>query len=373
MKTLAIRSCVIAAILLRLFSSNCTATTSEVKQEVWGKVDQSSIYLYTLTNANGMIVKISNFGGVIQSVFVPDKNGKLEDVVLGFDNLKQYTEKHPFFGSVIGRFANRIKDATFTIDGTTYHLTKNNGEQCIHGGGEFNNAVWAGEVLKSEEGNSIKLHYLSKDGQNGFPGNLDVYVTYALTDQNALKIKFEATTDKPTYVDMTQHSYFNLNGCKNLVSDHLVRIAADLYTEFDDDVVATGNLLPLKGKAWDLNQTTRLGDQINNIPLKGYHHCYVLNKEKGELKLVAEVLEPKSGRTLKVSTTQPGIVFYVSQALQNDITGKYGIKYPPYIAFCMETEGLPNSPHHPNMPSALLRPGEKYNETTIYEFGVVKK
>lgn len=357
-------------LLLTVILSSCNKQKVNVSKEIWGETNQQEVSLYTLSNSNGMIVKITNYGGIITSILVPDKNGNLDDVVLGFDNLEQYTGPHPCFGALIGRFANRIKNASFTIDSTTYKLTNNDGDHCSHGGREFDRAVWDAEIVENKLGKGIKLHYLSKDGMNGFPGNLDAFVTYTLTNENAIHVKYEATTNKKTPVSFTQHSYFNLNGCKELIYDHIVSIDANKFTEMDSLAVPTGVISPLKGLAWDLKQATRLGDQVHNIPLNGYHHCYVLNKKVGELKKVASVLEPKSGRTLDVSTTQAGLVFYASNGLGSDIIGKYNIQYEPHAAFCIETQGFPDAVNHKNFPSTLLLPGEKYEEIAIYDFGV---
>ncbi|OEJ99017.1 hypothetical protein A8C32_07515 [Flavivirga aquatica] len=352
----------------------CKEHKSEVNKKVWGEVEGKEVYLYSLTNSKGMEVKLTNYGGIITSIFTSDKNGKFDDVVLGFDNLQQYiTSPNGSMGATIGRFANRIKNGRFVIDGISYQLPLNNGAHTLHGGFEFEKTVWDSEIIKTKLGNGIQLHYLSKDGQMGFPGNLDVYVTYTLTEENAIHVSFEATTDKATHVNFTQHSYFNLAGGKELIYDHLVKIEADNYLEFDEDVNATGRTLPLKGKSWDLSCKTRLGDQIHNIHLNGYHHCYVLNKPKDSLRIVAEALEPKYGRTLKVSTTQPGIVFYASNVLSDTVVGKYRIKYRPHAAFCIETQDYPDAPNQPNFPSTLLNPGEKYEEVVIYDFGTVSK
>lgn len=341
-----------------------------VKQQNWGEVNNTKVFLYTITNSHGMVMKLTNYGGIITSVIVPDKNGKMDDVVLGFDNLQQYLDPNPCFGATIGRFANRIKDAKFEIDGVTYHLTKNSGENCIHGGDEFDRVVWDSKIVKNKLGCGVCLHYLSKDGSNGFPGNLDVYATYILTENNAIHVCFEATTDKSTYVNMTQHSYFNLSGCKELINDHLIKIDADNYTEIDKDIVPTGIVSTVKGTDWDLTTLTRIGDNLSKLDYNGYHYCYVFNKPPGELKKVIEVIEPKSGRKLEISTTQPGVQFYSGNSIPSNLTGKYGIHYRPHIAFCLETQHLPDSPNHANFPTTLLRPGEKYKETVIYNFGI---
>lgn len=316
-----------------------------------------------------MVVKITNYGGIITSVLVPDRDGHMDDVVLGFDNLNQYLEPNPCFGATIGRYANRIRNAEFEIDGTSYQLIKNDGDHCIHGANEFDRLVWESEIL--EENNGIRLHHLSKDGTNGFPGNLDVFVTYNLTDDNAIEVKFEAETDKTTHVSLTQHSYFNLNGCKDLIYDHQIQIDADKYTEIDEYIIPTGRLSTVKNKDWDLTELTRIGNNIHKLDFNGYHFCYAFNNYDGTLKKVIDVVEPTSGRTLEVSTTQPGVQFYSGNKISENLIGKNNTQYGPHMAFCLETQHFPDTPHHPNFPSTLLKPGEKYEEVVIYDFGLI--
>jgi len=346
------------------------AKEQSVSRELWGEVNGQQIWHYTITNPNGASLKVTNYGGIITSVNVPDKDGKLEDVVLGFDNLKQYLEPNPCFGATIGRFANRIKHGTFTIDSIAYNLDTNEGKHCIHGANEFNTAVWESEIVREDSGVGVRLHYLSVDGTKGFPGNLDAFVTYLFSPENEVIVRFEATTDKATHVSMTQHSYFNLNGVKAPVYDHLIQIAASNYAEIDEEIVPTGVVAPVKGTDWDLTSLTRMGDNIHKLNNNGYHFCYVFDKEPGELRKVIEVFEPQSGRTLEVTTTQPGVQFYSGNAINNQLSGKQGIQYGPHMAFCLETQHLPDSPNQPLFPSTLLRPGKKYQEQVIYKFGI---
>ena len=345
----------------------CTTKKDNVQQEDWGEIQGKKVYHYTLTNSQGMVVKVTNYGGIITSVLVPDKNGDLSDVVLGFDNLQQYTAPNPCFGAAIGRFANRIKDAKFEIDGKTYQLEKNNGEHCLHAGNEFDRVVWDCEIIE----NGLRLHHFSKDGTYGFPGNLDVYITYTLTEENAIHVTFAAETDKATHVNLTQHSYFNLNGGKELIYDHRIKIDADNYTEIDADIIPTGILSTVKGTDWDLTKMTRIGDHIHQLDHNGYHYCYVFNKSTDAFKKVIEVVEPTSGRTLEVSTSQPGVQFYTGNSISNELVGKYNIQYQPHIAFCLETQHFPDTPNHKSFPSTLLLPGEKYEEVVVYKFGVL--
>jgi aldose 1-epimerase len=354
-------------------SLTLSATTETAQAAVstanWGMVNGKPVYLYSITNSSGMKLEMTNFGAKITSLLVPDFNGELDDVVLGFDNLESYIEPNPSFGATIGRYSNRIRDGRFTINNVTYQSVINENSNNIHGGGEFENVVWDSEIISSEQGDGVRFSYLSPDGGYGFPGNLDSVVTYILTDDNAVYISFEAETDKATHVNFTQHSYFNLNGVEAPILDHQVRIDADSYVVMDG-VLATGEIDSLEGKPWDLSQPTRLGDKMDQIPLGGYHHNYVASKPRGELATVAEVYDPASGRSLKVSTTQPGVVFYAAMGLTTGIVGKYGIRYEPYSAFCLETQHHIDALNHPEFPSTLLRPGEKYHEIVIYDFDV---
>ncbi|GAA4237452.1 galactose mutarotase [Postechiella marina] len=348
-----------------------TTVSNTFQAEKWGHINGKQIYLYTLTNANGMVLKMTNYGGIITSLLVPDQFGKVEDVVLGFDNLKQYLEPNPCFGATIGRVANRIRNSQFKIDSIVYNL-ESNSKHCSHGNNEFDRAVWHSEKIENEEGEGIKFHYLSKDGTYGFPGNLDVYVTYTLTKNNAVHVIFEATTDKNTHVNLTQHSYFNLAGTQAKIYDHLIKIDADNYTEIDEDIVPTGIIASVNGHDWDLTKSTRIGKNIKKLNNGGYHYNYVFNNYDTKLKKLIEVIEPKSGRTMDVYTTQPGVQFYSGNAIDSMLVGKYGVKYGPHSGFCLETQHFPNSPNHSNFPSTLLKPGEKYKEEVIYDFGLVK-
>jgi len=371
-KTLYLLQLLWAIIILSL--TGCTTNKRDVQQEVWGEVKDKQVYHYTFANSNGMVMKVTNYGGIITSILVPDKNGIIEDVVLGFDNLQQYLDPNPYFGAVIGRFANRIRNGQFSINDSAYQMPKNKGEHCIHGVGEFNTVVWDGEIVENEEGKGIRLHYLSKDGTNGFPGNLDVFVTYTLTENNAIYVRFEAKTDEATHVNMTQHSYFNLSGGKELIYDHLIKIDADNYTEVDESLIPTGTISTVKGKDWNLTRMTRMGDNIHHLDYKGYDYCYVLNKQTSELAKVIEIVEPLSGRTLEVSTTQPGVQFYSGNYISAELVGKNGVHYQPHFGFCLETQHFPDSPNQPDFPSTFLVPGDKYDEVVIYDFGVsVKK
>ena len=343
----------------------------KINSDSWGEADGKEVKLFTLTNNNGMVIKLTNYGAILTSVVVPDRDGHFDDVVLGFDNLEQYKGNDPCFGATIGRFANRIRNARFSIGDSTYVLSANDKSHCIHGGPNgFHTRVWDGEVIKNDTVVGIKFHYFSKDGEEGFPGNLNAYVTYTLNDLNEIAIHFQGETDQPTHVNFTHHSYFNLTGMKDKIIDHQVRIDADQSLAIDEDIVPTGDLLPVYNTIRDLNKFTRIGEHIYKMNHNGYHYCYVFNKETGTGDWVIEVREPYSGRELDVYTTQPGVQFYTGNSIGDNFTGKYGKKYGNYDGICLETQHFPDSPNHEHFPSTLLLPGDKYDETVIYKFSV---
>jgi aldose 1-epimerase len=342
----------------------------------FGKVDGKPVSLYTLTNANGMVVKITNYGCTITEIHVPDKAGKMADVALGFDTLDGYLAKSPFFGCVAGRVANRIAKGKFTLDGKDYSLAVNNGPNALHGGTKgFDKKVWEfrpGEQVPGFAG--VDFHYLSPDGEEGYPGNLDAYVTYRLTEDNAIQIAYFATTDKPTPVNLTNHSYFNLAGQGNgTILDHVVRIAADEYTPVDDTLIPTGELKSVKGTPFDFTTATAIGARIKQVggnPV-GYDHNFVLRQPRGDAvkpALAVAVLEPKSGRLMQMFTTEPGVQFYTGNFLDGTVAGKCGVKYPQYGGFCLEAQHFPDSINQPKFPSVVLRPGKQYQQTTVYKF-----
>lgn len=355
-----------------MLASSNPALSAGVERIGWGESNGRAVSLYTVTNDAGMVLKMTDYGARITELWVPDDHGELADVVLGFDSLAGYLDPNPSFGATIGRYSNRIRDAQFEIDGVTYQLDANEGPNNLHGSGEFERAVWDSEIVANDRGNGIRFHYRSPDGSHGFPGNLDSTVTYLLTPYNALHVTFEAVTDQATHVNFTQHSYFNLNGMESLILDHRARIHADEYLVMDG-VLVTGETDTLAGKPWDLSDWTRLGDGMQGIPLGGYHHNYVAAKQPGELGVVAEVIDPDSGRTLTVSTTQPGVTFYASMGLTDRPVGKNGVVYEPYSAFCLESQHHTDAANHPHFMSTLLRPGDKYEEVVIYDFGVLKE
>jgi aldose 1-epimerase len=355
-----------------------TALAKSIEKSAYGKTpDGTEVSLFTLTNAKGMQALITNFGGIVVSLKVPDKQGKLADVVLGYDSLDGYLENPSYFGAIIGRYGNRIAHGRFELDGKTYTLAKNNGENSLHGGKTgFNKVVWTPRAFESKDGPSLELKYLSKDGEEGYPGDLHVTVTYTLTNTNELKIDYAATTDKTTVVNLTNHSYFNLTGTPEKdILEHVLMINADRFTPVDSGLIPTGELKPVAGTPFDFRKPTAVGARIgsDDEQLKlggGYDHNFVLNSapKRGGLTLAARVLEPRSGRVLEVWTTEPGIQFYTSNFLNGSIKGKGGIAYQKHAALCLETQHFPDSPNHPKFPTTTLKPGEKYHTVTVYKF-----
>lgn len=328
----------------------------------------------TLKNENGMIATITPYGGKIISLWVPDKNGALEDVVLGYDSASQYPGGSPYFGALIGRFGNRIAKGLFTLDGVEYTLNQNNGVNALHGGpGGLHNVYWN---VKEVDGNRLVLAYLSKDGEEGYPGNLDIQVTYSLTNENELTIDYKATTDKTTVVNLTHHSFFNLAGAgKGTILDHSLYINANQFTPVDETLIPTGELKEVKGTPFDFTTPTKIGEHINDSDVqlsngKGYDHNWVLNRKEEGLLLAAILSEPNSGRVMEVWTTEPGLQFYSGNFLNGSEIGKGSKKYEYRSALCLETQHFPNSPNQPAFPSTVLKPGEVYTHHTAYKFKV---
>ncbi|HTL72164.1 MAG TPA: aldose epimerase family protein [bacterium] len=337
--------------------------------------DGTPVELYTLQNANGAEAKIMTYGGIVQSLSVPDKNGKFADVVLGFDNLQGYIDKSPYFGALIGRYGNRIGGAKFTLEGKTYNLATNNGPNSLHGGlVGFDKVVWTARPMETAHGPALILTYLSKDGEEGFPGNLMVTAIYTLTDDNALKLEFTAKTDMPTVVNLTHHSYFNLAGQGNGdILGHVVYINADKTTPVDSGLITTGEFADVTGTPFDFRKPTAIGARINdpNPVLRygpGYDHNWVINKPLGQLGLMARVKEPTSGRVMEVWSDEPGLQFYAGNFLDGTIKGKGGVAYQIHTGFCMEPQHYPDSPNKPNFPSVVLLPGQTFHNTIIYKF-----
>jgi aldose 1-epimerase len=351
---------------------------ASVKKDAFGKTsDGVAVDQYTLTNAAGATAKIITYGALLTELDVPDRDGKLGDVVLGFDNLKDYLAGHPYFGATVGRVANRIANAKFTLKGKEYKLAANNGAHSLHGGVKgFDKVVWKAEPKMTPDGPSVQFRYISKDGEEGYPGTLTATVTYTLLNNNALRLKYMATTDKATPINLTNHSYFNLAGTKSGdILDHELMIAADKYTPSDDTLVPTGDIKPVKGTPFDFTKPHRIGERIGQLkgdPDKGnpggYDLNYVLNNEGKELALAARVSEPKTGRVMEVFTTEPGIQLYSGNFLDGKQKGRGGVEYKKHSGLCLETQHFPDAVHHDNFPSMILKPGETYRQTTIYKF-----
>lgn len=351
----------------------------DIKKEAFGKTDGKDVSLYTLTNANGMQVKITNYGGIVTSIIVPDKNGKMADVALGYDNLQGYLDATPFFGAIIGRYGNRIGNAKFTLNGKEYTLAKNDGPNNLHGGVKgFDKVVWDAEPVEGEDTVGLKLTYLSKDGEEGFPGNLNVTVIYTLTNDNELKIENLATTDKTTVANLTHHSYFNLKGQGNGdITDHVLTLNADKYTPTNNTAIPTGELADVKGTPMDFTSPTVIGKRIDDDfeQLKiagGYDHNWVINRNGDGLEFMAKVVEPESGRVLEVYSTAPGTQFYSGNFLDGTITGKDGKVYQKRYGFCLEPQNYPDTPNKPNFPQCTLEPGQTCEHDILYKFSVEK-
>lgn len=333
------------------------------------------VQLYTLTNKNGMEARIMTYGGIIVSLKVPDRQGKLADVVLGFDNLDAYVKGHPYFGALVGRYGNRIGGGKFELEGQTYTLAQNNGPNHLHGGLEgFDKKVWKAETAESPDGPRLVLRYVSADGEEGYPGELSVKVTYTLTSDNSLRIDYEATTDKATVLNLTNHSYFNFkDGGASPILDHEMLLNADRFTPVDETLIPTGELPPVEGTPFDFRTPVAIGARIEADDEQisyggGYDHNFVLNRQADGLSLAARVYEPTTGRVMEVLTTEPAVQFYTGNFLDGTLTGKGGAVYRKRAAFCLETQHYPDSPNWPEFPSTVLKPGETYQTTTVFKF-----
>ena len=331
--------------------------------------------LYTLRHAGGMEAEIITYGGIVVSLKTADRAGTLADVVLGFDSLDGYLKPHPYFGALIGRYGNRIAKGSFTLNEVKYTLARNNGENHLHGGIRgFDKVVWKARDASTPEAQRLELSYLSKDGEEGYPGNLSVTVTYTLTNSNELRIDYEATTDKDTVVNLTNHSYFNLAGQgEGNIHDHVLMINAGKFTPVDAGLIPTGELRAVDGTPFDFRKPAAIGARINDkdpqlIAGKGYDHNFVLSGPAGTMALAARVTEPKSGRVMEVLTTEPGVQFYTGNFLDGALSGKGGKVYQQRYGFCLETQHFPDSPNRPGFPSVVLKPGGRYQTATVYRF-----
>ncbi len=344
-------------------------------QSVFGKLpDGREVHEYTLKNGSGLTAGILTYGATVRSLLAPDRNGKFQDVVLGYDSVEGYAEGTNYFGAVVGRYGNRIAKGQFELDGKQYQLAVNDGENHLHGGKTgFNKVLWDAKVLSRSPEPSIEMQYVSRDGEEGYPGTVTLKVTYTLTDKNELRISYEGTTDQPTILNPTQHSYFNLSGSfARPILDHLLLIEADSYTPVDKGLIPTGQLINVSGTPMDFRTPMAIGAHIDDASEqlalgKGYDHNWVL-RNRGGVRRVAELYESASGRLMTVFTDQPGLQFYSGNFLDGSARGKSGVAYGLRSALCLETQAFPDSPNKPQFPSAVLRPGQVYRQTTLYQF-----
>ena len=367
-------------ILLPFLVMSCTSPQPDpepgVRSRTFGTLpDGREATIYQIESPTGMIMEVTNYGGIITRLTAPNRDGVFEDIVLGYDNLDAYLEETPYFGAIIGRYGNRIADGEFELDGETYSLAKNNGENHLHGGIQgFDKVLWEAEPFSVENEHGLILRYESPDGEEGYPGNLSVTVTYTLTADNRVIFSYQATTDKATPVNLTQHSYFNLAGpSSESILDHELMLAADHFTPVDEGLIPTGEIRPVEGTPFDFTEPTPIGARIDQddeqiVNGLGYDHNWVLSGLSSDMRLAARVHEPTNGRIMEVMTEEPGIQFYSGNFLDGTLTGKYGAVYEHRSGFCLETQHFPDSPNQPAFPSTILRPGETYQTRTIYAF-----
>jgi len=341
---------------------------SGIQKSSFGRLkDGTAVELFTLTNRDGLVAKVTNYGTIITELHVPDRAGRMEDVVLGFDNLDQYLQGHPYFGCTVGRVANRIACGQFTLDGQTYSLAVNNGPNHLHGGLKgFDKVVWR---ASPGTGASVEFTYTSPDGEEGYPGRLDVTVVMTLTDADELRIDYTAVADRATPVNLTNHSYFNLRGAGDVL-DYELNLAAGLFTPTDATLIPTGELRPVKGTPWDFTRPQAIGSRISQLGTEepGYDSNYVIDAGGRSLQFAARVRDPQTGRILEVHTTHPGVQLYTANYLDGTLTGKRGVVYRRHMGFCLETQHFPDSVNQPTFPSCILRPGQTYRQTTVHKF-----
>lgn len=362
----------------KVISEEESAITRMEKEDFGSTPEGEKVDLYTIRNKNGMEVKIMTYGGIITSLTAPDKDGNYKDVVLGFDSLEQYTKSNPYFGAIIGRYGNRIAEGKFSLDGTEYVLSKNDGENHLHGGDKgFDKVVWIATPGTGENANSLQLSYTSEDMEEGYPGELKTIVTYTLNDDNSLDVEYEATTDKTTIVNLTQHSYFNLSAdYDQTILDHVLEINANQYLPVDGGLIPTGELKDVAGTPFDFRNPKTIGkdlaDEDSDEQLRrglGYDHCWVLNEQDSGMRFAASAYHPETGRLMEVHTNEPGIQFYSGNFLDSTLTQKGGEgTYAKRTGFCLETQHYPDSPNQEGFPSVVLKPGEKYSSKTMYKF-----
>ena len=349
-----------------------TSTSSSMTPTAYGNYDNAAVNQYTLKNSKGMVVKILNYGGIVTDIMVPDKNGVMGDVVLGYDSLSGYTQTgNPYFGALIGRYGNRIANARFSLDGKTYQLAANNNGNTLHGGTKgFDKVIWKAD---QKDGNTLELNYTSKDGEEGYPGTLQAKVVYTVTDDNELKLEYTATTDKPTPINLTNHTYFNLSaGNAPTIENQELMLNAAKYTIVNDKLIPTGALPDVKGTPMDFTTPKKIGRDLSKVPGAapgGYDHNYVLNKSGNGLTQAATAYDSASGRYLEMFTTEPGVQFYSGNFLDGTLKStRGGAIYNKHAAFCLEAQHFPDSPNQPSFPSAILKPGDTYHQTTVYKF-----
>ena len=347
--------------------------TGKVQTHSFGSADGKQVFYYTFKNKNGIEAKLTNYGATLVSLKVPDRNGKFDDIVLGYDDVNGYANGKSYFGATVGRYGNRIANAKFSLHGVTYNLARNDGENSLHGGTKgFNKVVWGAIDISAEGVPVIQFTYVSKDGEEGYSGTLTAKVTYTLTDANELKLDYDITTDKDTVQNLTHHSYFNLAGVDRDILGHELRLNADRYTPVDDTLIPTGELAKVEGTPFDFRSPTAIGARIGQSDEqlkrgKGYDHNWVLNGKSGTMRLGAQVYEPTTGRMLEVTTTEPGVQFYSGNFLNGSEHGKVGKAYAYRTGFCLETQHFPDSPNHSGFPTTTLKAGEHYRSTTIYK------
>ena len=348
---------------------NKTLPPMNSTKKSFGSLNGEEVYLFSLSNNSGFTVEITNYGGIVTSIFTPDRTGVMDDVVLGYDSLNDYLIETPYFGAIVGRYANRIANASFNLGGTAYQLAANNGPNHLHGGiAGFDKVIWTPETITDDSTASLKLTYISPDGEEGYPGNLETSVVYTVTRDNKLQIEYTAITDKPTPVNLSHHSYFNLGGTngKNIL-DHVLFIDADRFTPVNETQIPTGELANVVDTPMDFRIPEIIGTRIHKVP-GGYDHNYVLNN-KGKFAKVAEVYCDESGRFMEVFTNEPGMQFYSGNFLNGSIVGEKGLVYQKHHGLCLETQHYPDSPNQPNFPNTILKPGETYKQFTVYRFG----
>jgi aldose 1-epimerase len=344
----------------------------KAEKKKFGSIGENDIFLFTFENDNNVQFSIINYGGIITRLIVPDRDQLLTDIVLGFNNIEQYLQDHPYFGALIGRFGNRIDQGKFTLEGKTYSMVQNNGSNHLHGGIKgFDKVIWkVKSIIEEKDKIGIELEYVSPDGEENYPGTLTTTVMCSINNSNELTIEYTATTDKTTIVNLTHHGYFNLNGMKDNVLSHVMEINADKITAINDNLIPTGELIDVSNSAFDFRKPRKIGGKIAEAG--GYDHNYVLNKkDEGNLSLAAKVMDESTGITMEVLTTEPGVQFYSSNYLDGSLIGKDGIRYEKHYAFCLETQHFPDSPNKPQFPTTILKPGEAYTQTTIYKFGTI--